>query len=62
MSVCQNTGLTVPECSCRACLQALIDENMPAQQAARAQGRTARGLAGVASLRPRSAARRRRAA
>ena len=29
MTVCSNTGITVPECSCRACLQAQIERHMP---------------------------------
>jgi hypothetical protein len=29
MSVCTNTGISVPECSCRACLEAQIERHMP---------------------------------
>jgi hypothetical protein len=29
MTVCSNTGISVPECSCRACLQAQIERHMP---------------------------------
>ena len=29
MTVCTNTGISVPECSCRACLQAQIERHMP---------------------------------
>ena len=29
MTVCSNTGIAVPECSCRACLQAQIERHMP---------------------------------
>jgi hypothetical protein len=29
MNVCSNTGVSVPECSCRACLQAQIERHMP---------------------------------
>ena len=29
MTVCSNTGITVPECSCRACTQAQIERHMP---------------------------------
>ena len=29
MTVCSNTGLSVPECSCRACIQAQIERHMP---------------------------------
>jgi hypothetical protein len=29
MTVCSNTGITVPECSCRACLTALIERHSP---------------------------------
>ncbi|MGH2956558.1 MAG: hypothetical protein ACRDL6_06145 [Solirubrobacterales bacterium] len=29
MTVCSHTGLSVPECSCRACLQAQIERHMP---------------------------------
>ncbi len=29
MTVCSNTGITVPECSCRSCLTALIERHSP---------------------------------
>jgi hypothetical protein len=29
MTTCPHTGITVPECSCRTCLQALIERHMP---------------------------------
>ena len=29
MNVCSNTGLSVPECSCQACIQAQIERHMP---------------------------------
>jgi hypothetical protein len=29
MTVCSHTGLSVPECSCRACLQAQLERHMP---------------------------------
>jgi hypothetical protein len=29
MTVCSNTGISVPECSCRSCLQAQIERHMP---------------------------------
>lgn len=29
MTNCTNTGIAVPECSCRACLQAQIERHMP---------------------------------
>jgi hypothetical protein len=29
MAVCDQTGVTVPECSCRACLQSLLDQHAP---------------------------------
>jgi phosphoribosyl 1,2-cyclic phosphodiesterase len=29
MTVCSTTGISVPECSCRACLQAQIERHMP---------------------------------
>jgi hypothetical protein len=29
MTVCSNTGISVPECSCRACLEAQIERHMP---------------------------------
>ena len=29
MTVCSNTGISVPECSCRACLQAQIERHQP---------------------------------
>jgi hypothetical protein len=29
MTVCSNTGISVPECSCRACLTSQIERHMP---------------------------------
>jgi hypothetical protein len=29
MTVCSTTGISVPECSCRACLVAQIERHMP---------------------------------
>jgi hypothetical protein len=29
MTVCTNTGISVPECSCRSCLTAQIERHMP---------------------------------
>jgi hypothetical protein len=29
MTVCSHTGISVPECSCRSCLQAQIERHMP---------------------------------
>jgi hypothetical protein len=29
MTVCSNTGISVPECSCRACLEAQIERHQP---------------------------------
>jgi hypothetical protein len=29
MTVCSTTGISVPECSCRACLEAQIERHMP---------------------------------
>ena len=29
MTVCSNTGISVPECSCRACLKAQIERHQP---------------------------------
>jgi hypothetical protein len=29
MTVCNHTGISVPECSCRACLVAQIERHMP---------------------------------
>ena len=29
MTVCSHTGITVPECSCSACIQAQIERHMP---------------------------------
>ena len=29
MTVCSHTGISVPECSCRACVQAQIERHMP---------------------------------
>jgi hypothetical protein len=29
MTLCSNTGISVPECSCRSCLTAQIERHMP---------------------------------
>jgi hypothetical protein len=29
MTVCSHTGISVPECSCRACIQTQIEHHMP---------------------------------
>jgi hypothetical protein len=29
MTVCSNTGISVPECSCRTCLTSQIERHMP---------------------------------
>jgi phosphoribosyl 1,2-cyclic phosphodiesterase len=29
MTVCSHTGISVPECSCRACTEAQIERHMP---------------------------------
>jgi hypothetical protein len=29
MTVCSHTGIAVPECSCRVCLQAQLERHMP---------------------------------
>src|SRR3712207_6049722 len=29
VNVCRTTGLTMPECSCRSCIHALLSEHMP---------------------------------
>jgi hypothetical protein len=29
MTVCSNTGISVPECSCRACCEAQLERHMP---------------------------------
>jgi hypothetical protein len=29
MTVCSNTGISVPECSCRACVKAQIERHQP---------------------------------
>jgi hypothetical protein len=29
MTVCSHTGISVPECSCRSCLTALIERHSP---------------------------------
>jgi hypothetical protein len=37
MSACPNTGISTPECSCRACLTALLQTHMPSLLERRAQ-------------------------
>jgi hypothetical protein len=29
MTVCNHTGVAIPECSCRACLESQIEQHMP---------------------------------
>jgi hypothetical protein len=29
MTVCSHTGISVPECSCRACIEAQLERHMP---------------------------------
>jgi hypothetical protein len=36
MTTCHHTGITQPECSCTACLQAQIEQHMPSLLAATA--------------------------
>jgi hypothetical protein len=47
MSVCSHTGVSVPECSCRACLQAQIERHMPSVLGA---GRTPRMDGGIEAI------------
>ena len=42
MSACPNTGISTPECSCRACLTALLQTHMPSLLERRAQKAAAR--------------------
>jgi hypothetical protein len=39
MTRCAHTGLTIPECSCRACLMALVETHAP-RPATNAEGTT----------------------
>lgn len=52
MSVCPNTGLAVPECSCGPCLQAQLREHMPALLAAKPRRAVLPADRGPAALRP----------
>jgi phosphoribosyl 1,2-cyclic phosphodiesterase len=47
MNVCTHTGVSVPECSCRACLQAQIERHMPSVHRT---GRTPRMESGIDAL------------
>jgi len=47
MNVCTNTGVSVPECSCRACLQAQIERHMPSVLGT---GRTPRMEGGIEAI------------
>jgi hypothetical protein len=47
MNVCSHTGVSVPECSCRACLQAQIERHMPSFRSA---GRTPRMEGGIDAI------------
>ncbi len=74
MTICPHTGVSQPECSCRVCLQAQIEQHMPSllmsgrpqpaadgrELADRARART-RFARVAAAIRPRSARRDRAA-
>jgi hypothetical protein len=47
MNVCSHTGVSVPECSCRACLQAQIERHMPSVLAAARTPRMEGGIEAV---------------
>ena len=47
MNVCSHTGVSVPECSCRACLQAQIERHMPSVHRT---GRTPRMESGIEAI------------
>jgi hypothetical protein len=49
MNVCPHTGVSVPECSCRACLQAQIERHMPSVLGTGRTPRMEGGLEAVAS-------------
>jgi hypothetical protein len=49
MSVCSHTGVSVPECSCRACIQAQIERHMPSVLATGRTPRMEGGLDGLIS-------------
>jgi hypothetical protein len=50
MTVCSHTGISVPECSCRACLQAQIERHMPSLLNADASTAPTVEMAAVSSL------------
>lgn len=52
MNVCRNTGLTVPECSCRNCLRALLREHMPSLAEPPELGIAADGAPGLGLMDP----------
>lgn len=56
MTRCAHTGLTIPECSCRACLMALVETHAP-RPATNATARTppAESVDADADERPRAA-------
>ena len=49
MNVCSYTGVSVPECSCRACLQAQIERHMPSVLGATRTPRMVGGIEAIAS-------------
>jgi hypothetical protein len=51
MDVCRHTGVSVPECSCGACVQALIDRHGPAGQAAEAGNAGGAPIASISARR-----------
>jgi hypothetical protein len=53
MTVCSHTGISLPECSCRACLQAQIERHIPLLDATQADAPTVEvsAASGLARLR-----------
>jgi hypothetical protein len=49
MNVCTNTGVSVPECSCRACLQAQIERHRPSVLGATRTPRMEGGIQAIVS-------------
>jgi hypothetical protein len=61
MNVCSNTGVSVPECSCRACLQAQIERHMPSVLGTARTPRMQGGIEAIVSSGPIDSPTRRRA-
>ena len=50
MTLCSHTGISVPECSCRTCLQAQLERHMPSLLAAQPESAPTLEFSAVSGL------------